>query len=53
MREITITESPGCDHAEWTVEGRNPDDENDVAVFVGPRAERRARLYADWLHSLD
>jgi hypothetical protein len=50
MREITVTESPGCDHAEWTVEERNDaDDKNDVAIFVGAKAKRRAKLYADWL----
>jgi hypothetical protein len=53
MREITVTESPGCDHAEWTVVEHNADDEDKVAIFVGPKAQRRAKLYADWLHSLD
>jgi hypothetical protein len=48
-RDITITGSPSRDHAEWKVEEHNANAENDMAVFVGPNAERRAKAYAEWL----
>jgi hypothetical protein len=51
MKDITITEHPGCDHVEWKVEERYADGENDVAVFVGPNAEYRANFYLDWLRT--
>jgi hypothetical protein len=50
MREIAVTESPGCDHPEWTVEEDNEGGaESDMAIFVGPNAEQRAKAYAEWL----
>jgi hypothetical protein len=51
MPEVTITKSPGNGYAEWTIEQLNTDDQDDVAVFIGPNAEQRARAYADQLRT--
>jgi hypothetical protein len=51
MREITLTEHPGCDDSEWVIVGNDCDGEGGVStiVFIGKYAHERAECHCQRL----